>query len=115
MPCISTESRIKTNGDIHDPLYFIFFLHFEGKERFARRITEISEKKLRSRERKKKKRKRDEFETERKREKKRGGGKGKREAKSVKSGRVWRSWLIMQFILTRYVCPPVSYRYANYS
>lgn len=39
VPCISTESRIKTNGDIHDPLYFIFFLHFEGKERFARRIT----------------------------------------------------------------------------
>lgn len=71
VPCISTESRIKTNGDIHDPLYFIFFLHFEGKERFARRITEISEKKLRSRERKKKKRKRDEFETERKRERKR--------------------------------------------
>lgn len=114
VPCISTESRIKTNGDIHDPLYFIFFLHFEGKERFARRITEISEKKLRSRERKKKKRKRDEFETEKEREKKRGG-KGEREAKSVKSGRVWRSWLIMQFILTRYVCPPVSYRYANYS
>lgn len=69
MPCISTESRIKTNGDIHDPLYFIFFLHFEGKEWFARRITEISEKKLRSRERKKKKkRERDEFETERERE-----------------------------------------------
>ena len=75
VPCISTESRIKTNGDIHDPLYFIFFLHFEGKEWFARRITEISEKKLRSRERKKKKkRERDEFETERERERERGGG-----------------------------------------